>query len=88
MNCFALPDGSFAVTLSPSTAADVSSTDANDETSVRLRWPGLAKVRSAKLFDAEKPDKPLNLRIQKEKDGLSLDLPTVKAGIIFQRSGL
>ena len=82
MNCFALADGDFAVTLSPSIGADVPAAHANDETSIRLRWPGLDKVRSAKLFDADDPHKPLDLSIQREKHGLSLDLPTVKAGII------
>ena len=80
MNCFALPDGDFAVTLSPSISNDP--VDAHDGTKVRLRWPGLDKVRSATLFDAAAPDKPLKLSLRKEEDGLSLGLPTVKAGVV------
>ncbi len=106
-NCFALPDGDFAVALSRSNRFDVyngpnaHTTDqpvksedrrltdkgktgatAKTEISIRLRWPGLDTVRSAKLMDAAQPDKPLQLNIRHEKDGLSLDVPHVEAGII------
>ena len=80
MNCFALPDGDFAVTLSPSIGDD--SIAPSHGTSVRLRWPGLDKVRSATLFDAAAPDRPVKLSFRKEEDGLSIDISAVKAGII------
>ena len=80
MNCFALPDGDFAVTFSPSINDDP--VDARDQTSARLRWPGLDKVRSATLCDAAAPDKPLELSTQKEEDGLSINVPAVTAGVI------
>jgi len=89
-NCFALPDGDFAVTLSRAGGGSVGGTaraGAAEPSSIRLRlrWPGLEQVRSARLFDAADPSRPRPVALRAEPDGLSLGVPRIAAGLIRLR---
>jgi len=82
MNCFALPDGDFAVTFSPSTPGGASVASSGASTSIQLRWPGLEKVTSAELFNADEPSAARALGFRSHEGGLSVETPTARAGMI------
>jgi sarcosine oxidase delta subunit len=97
-NCFALPDGDFAVTLAPTGESDyqlrTSDGYAMDRENIHrvegskknmkvtLQWPELVTVRSARLFSVTEPDRPVELEMERTQGGLSLSLSSIEAGVI------
>ncbi len=80
-NCFALPDGDFAVTLSRG-KQKVENAEQRKTVSLRLCWPGVDDVQSAVLHNAAEPAHPVKLDIRREQDGLCLEVPAGGAGIV------
>jgi len=95
-NCFVLPGGDFAVTLSRSVGSDYKLVSADgyslekDKRSavvagpvrICLRWPGVEDVSSARFFSAVGPDEPVDLEILREAEGIVLTVRQAAAGVI------
>jgi hypothetical protein len=95
-NCFVLPGGDFAVTLSRSVGSDYNLVSADgyslekDKRScvvagpvrICLRWPGVEDVFSARFFSAVEPDEPTDLEIRREAEGIVLTVRQTAAGVI------
>ena len=82
MNCFALPDGDFALTFSPSTPGGASAASSGSSTSIRLRWPGVENVTTVELFNADEPGGRRSLGFRNHEGGLAVEAPTANAGIL------
>lgn len=95
-NCFVLPEGDFAVTLSGAGGSDYDfrsadghglgldepRADGGQSARLRLQWPGLEQTRSARLFLPTEADQPLELEIEREPNGIVLSIPPLEAGIV------
>ena len=52
---------------------------------IRLRWPELAGVDAARLYDVGDPNETRTLTIVRVQDGLVIEVPSVNAGVVRLR---
>jgi len=95
-NCFALPDGDYAVTLISSTESDykMMSTDGytlsqdmlpsgeSEPARIRLSWPGVNRASSAELFSVSGPKQGLELKLQPEPEAVSFEIAPLEAAVV------
>jgi len=95
-NCFVLPEGDFAVTLSRPTGSDYKFVSADGyalekakavsgmkgPVRIRLDWPGVGRASSASLICADGSHKPSDLKIEREDGGIVFSVPPVEAAVV------